>query len=326
MQCLRTRHKEKPFTVVLAAIGHHQTSRLLEQKLQEFNAPVVFTWTTRGAAAGVVLTTMKDVGSYADYHRLHTEGKLPALPEDGQLPNRHDRGCANPALPAAPTDTREVANQAARTVVGLALGQSVTFLQMWTHKPHGRFPGLAWLVRRLQEIDTETARRPVPEEFEVKRVELTYPCTLEIEKCMRHQSNFETGGVLFGRVTEGVVRVETVTGPGPQALRTTSTFAMDDSYAQGWLDAMYKLAPQQEYLGEWHSHPGASLKPSLVDERSALILTNAQGTHIDVPVLLICKLSASGDFEGKAFALQPSSNLQEVELLVLKEIVTDLSR
>ena len=84
-----------------------------------------------------------------------------------------------------------------------------------------------------------------------------------ISRCIHDYPNIETGGQLFGFVTEyGAPVVCYAIGPGPRANHQSTQFNQDTEYLQNTyneLNRRYGL----RYIGEWHSHHQLGLaKPS----------------------------------------------------------------
>ena len=97
-----------------------------------------------------------------------------------------------------------------------------------------------------RQRDDET--RPAPRAI-IYRSEFDY-----ISKCIRDYPDIETGGQLFGFITEyGVPVVCYVIGPGPRANHQPTFFNQDTAYLQTTyteLNRRYGL----RFIGEWHSH------------------------------------------------------------------------
>lgn len=75
-----------------------------------------------------------------------------------------------------------------------------------------------------------------------------------ISRCIQDYPHIETGGQLFGFVTEtGEPVVCYALGPGPRANHQVTFFNQDETYLEhiyGMLNRIYGL----RYIGEWHSH------------------------------------------------------------------------
>ncbi len=78
----------------------------------------------------------------------------------------------------------------------------------------------------------------------------------------------ETGGILVGRRTGASVEVIAASGPGPNAVRSPTGFTRDGAFCQAFLDDAVRRNAGVDYVGEWHSHPGADSEPSPRDTKS----------------------------------------------------------
>lgn len=74
------------------------------------------------------------------------------------------------------------------------------------------------------------------------------------------------GGILLGVDPLGGAPIEvTVAGdPGPAALRTPHRFVRDRDHAERLADAAYRQGGST-WVGEWHTHPTGSPRPSPTD-------------------------------------------------------------
>ncbi|WP_425560561.1 Mov34/MPN/PAD-1 family protein [Microbacterium natoriense] len=73
----------------------------------------------------------------------------------------------------------------------------------------------------------------------------------------------ETGGILLGSASsdDSEVFVQHAGGPGPDALRAPTRFDRDLHYAQRLADHAWHVDGSQ-WIGEWHTHPTGSMRPS----------------------------------------------------------------
>lgn len=87
-----------------------------------------------------------------------------------------------------------------------------------------------------------------------------------ISRCIQDYPNIETGGQLFGFLTEyGAPVVCYAIGPGPQANHQPTFFNQDEVYLQETYNKVNKGFGLR-YIGEWHSHHQLGLaKPSGYD-------------------------------------------------------------
>ena len=104
----------------------------------------------------------------------------------------------------------------------------------------------------------------------------------------------EIGGVLFGeQIREGEFRLLDATKQSSWG-STSATFTRHGVGARKEVLALHERYggnPERfNYLGEWHSHPNAPVRPSLQDEFTMRKLLVDQGKAVNFLVLLIVKL------------------------------------
>lgn len=99
----------------------------------------------------------------------------------------------------------------------------------------------------------------------------------------------ETGGILLGyRTDENDLVVTEATGPGPGARHRRNSFEPDTAYCQARMTAAYeRTGGAISYLGEWHTHPHGSTRPSRQDLRSMLALADDPSVRQPEPLLWI---------------------------------------
>lgn len=109
----------------------------------------------------------------------------------------------------------------------------------------------------LQQVSSVDEKKPAPYAI-IYQSEFDY-----ISRCILDYPNIETGGQLFGFLTEfGVPVVCYALGPGPRANHQTAFFNQDTNYLQMVYDEINQRYGLR-YIGEWHSHHQLGLaKPS----------------------------------------------------------------
>lgn len=81
----------------------------------------------------------------------------------------------------------------------------------------------------------------------------------------RSDDGLETGGALFGvDRADGVLELRHATDAGPNAVRRRDYFLRDLAYTEREADRLFAL-DGSEWVGEWHTHLGAALIPSVLD-------------------------------------------------------------
>jgi integrative and conjugative element protein (TIGR02256 family) len=108
----------------------------------------------------------------------------------------------------------------------------------------------------------------------------------------------ETGGVLLGW-TAGDQRdivARRAIGPGPRAKHRPTRFSPDTRWQRVEIAEEYERSGRiLTYIGDWHSHPGGSERPSTRDWRTARRIARSRGARATKPVILILR-GAKGDW------------------------------
>ncbi len=101
--------------------------------------------------------------------------------------------------------------------------------------------------------------------------------------------NLETGGILIGyEVDPKTVSITRVSPPGPGAVHRRYFFSRDTRFLQRYLDQFHdQSGGREDYVGEWHVHPGLDAPPSYVDRRALWRIARRNNYAPTNPVLLI---------------------------------------
>lgn len=98
--------------------------------------------------------------------------------------------------------------------------------------------------------------------------------------------NNETGGILIGKYLDrNNAMIIEITGPPKDSNRTMSTFKSGINGLIKLLDYRWNLG--QYYIGEWHSHPNSSPRPSKTDDTQMKKLAMDKSLKCPEPILLI---------------------------------------
>lgn len=107
----------------------------------------------------------------------------------------------------------------------------------------------------------------------------------------------ETGGILVGRLLNGCAEIIHAVGPGPNAFHSPNGFRRDGAYTQEQLDILFAASGgQEDYLGEWHSHP-APVAPSTRDRESLSWISHNPDYACPSPLLLIYQREKRGNWK-----------------------------
>lgn len=80
------------------------------------------------------------------------------------------------------------------------------------------------------------------------------------------ENSTEAGGQLFGKIADGNVVVSHATGPNKRDGRSFALFVPKRSHEQGDINRLFKKG--FHYIGDWHTHPQRSPRPSSLDLKS----------------------------------------------------------
>ena len=98
----------------------------------------------------------------------------------------------------------------------------------------------------------------------------------------------ETGGGLFGYEAGDDLVIHHALPPGPRAQHRRTRFIPNSEDTQDDIDRIFESSlGALSYLGEWHSHPRGSSKPSRVDQQGAARVAGGPETDVASPVVLI---------------------------------------
>lgn len=82
------------------------------------------------------------------------------------------------------------------------------------------------------------------------------------------------------------VVITQVIGPGPASSRSTVSFEPDADYQQREIDRIYLDSGRvHSYLGDWHSHPQPSPRPSARDRRTLRAIANTREARAPNPIM-----------------------------------------
>jgi integrative and conjugative element protein (TIGR02256 family) len=122
---------------------------------------------------------------------------------------------------------------------------------------------IAWVHRRVSEQLVNEAERAFP---------------------------FETGGVLMGYWAKEYLEVVIthIIGPGQDAKHSASGFVPDYSFQDAEIERVYEESHRlSTYLGDWHTHPLASCRPSFKDKRTLHRIAMCSDARCAVPLMVI---------------------------------------
>lgn len=98
----------------------------------------------------------------------------------------------------------------------------------------------------------------------------------------------ETGGALLGWRDGTDSVVARVLGPGPKAVHRRHSFEPDGEWQNRRGAAIYRASGRTiAYLGDWHTHPLGSPRPSKQDKDTALLIADDADFRTPTPLYAI---------------------------------------
>lgn len=139
-----------------------------------------------------------------------------------------------------------------------------------------------------------------------RKAEVLVPASIvrEMEADADRHVPDETGGVLLGyaaRTDAMRIQVTDQIGPGPNAVHRRNFYCPDSEWQAQEIAAVYVDSGRiSTYLGDWHSHPGGSRRPSRLDRATARRIALCEQARAPHPVMLILHGEA-GDWRLAAY-------------------------
>lgn len=98
----------------------------------------------------------------------------------------------------------------------------------------------------------------------------------------------ETGGMLLGYWQGDIVVVTCASGPGSAAQRGRTWFRPDQDWQTEYLARIYAASGRTiTYLGDWHTHPGGTAKPSRTDRKTMRAVRREPAARQPRPLMAI---------------------------------------
>jgi len=101
-------------------------------------------------------------------------------------------------------------------------------------------------------------------------------------------SGMETGGIILGRYSDDLkcAEISRVLGPASDSSSGRTWFIRGIRGLNRLLHMLWTLR-KDYYLGEWHYHPNASPKPSLIDIAQLKVIARSESYNCPEPILII---------------------------------------
>lgn len=105
----------------------------------------------------------------------------------------------------------------------------------------------------------------------------------------------ETGGKIFGTYFGNMAVIGEITGPSNDSIHEPYGFEMGTEGVQELIDKNYEQG--MRYIGDWHSHPNNSPKPSQIDDNQMIDFSLDANVNCAEPVLIIVGGLPDREFE-----------------------------
>jgi integrative and conjugative element protein (TIGR02256 family) len=236
--------------------------------------------------------------------------------------------CGNPVLAGSAVDLRFVAALTTRCALDYLEGIDTPNVLLWTqedlttlHPNLNRLSTFQQVIAPLVDCIVCGARRAV-------RIRLSADAEATIRRLAGAKFDRETGGILIGRTDrDGSIDVLMATDAGPAAVETRTLFERDIDFVRQELAlAAERLGHDIDYVGEWHSHVDASLRPSARDIESMTGIASSHNYLTREPIMIIARVDSKARkvtaLEATCFpmghphfaiALLPGSNDKEID-------------
>jgi integrative and conjugative element protein (TIGR02256 family) len=207
-------------------------------------------------------------------------------PAEGEIIARE---CGQAVLAGSAVDLRFAADLTARAALD-ELGSGVEWNNLvWVLEPwDGASSPLDVPYGVLRHSFAPHPRCPVCQTPRIHTIHFAAGVPAQLQSWAETKSPAETGGVLIGYEDAGTVYVVEATDAGPHATELPTRFLYDDEYVNERLaEALARLGDRGQYVGEWHSHPEATPRPSDLDRRSFASLAEGPLVPTNEPALFI---------------------------------------
>jgi integrative and conjugative element protein (TIGR02256 family) len=151
-----------------------------------------------------------------------------------------------------------------------------------------KMSGLDFQLNTFRRAVSRRVHIAVPD-MEFDEVILLPHCLSVIRTESRKAPRIETGGPLVGYIAEkGALIVTDAAGPGPRAKLERYSVTIDGRHAQKFCDKCHAGSDGRiDYVGDWHKHPGLSLRPSTHDVSAIKTMAEFEHSPTKHPISLI---------------------------------------
>jgi integrative and conjugative element protein (TIGR02256 family) len=283
-------------TAILSTIADDTVELALNRTATARGVTVYYLRALRSGSAGRLLRVRPGLDAclecIAHYHADGDRRALAIPPQDNEVIARE---CGQPVLAASAADLAIVGGLGVRQLLHELAGSGANNQWVWTSE------GIQEVESLRHAYSSATASLPPHDRCGICAVgvpgRVRVPKSLRafiVEQARRHAPN-ETGGILVGRRMGDVIEISLVSDAGPNAVSQLARFERDGPHCQAFLEAAARETPGVDYVGEWHSHPGSSARPSGRDTASFREIADDTDYLTTAPVLIIVAPSATDE-------------------------------
>lgn len=277
-------------SISISSIADDNVEGFINQQLVITNKLAFYVRALRGGKVARIFRVIPGKDACFNCLSLYRkEGKdFIEIPEDPEYPTLKNE-CSNPIRPASAADLKLISSIASRIVIDhIQHGETEVNHWIWTSEKS--------LDERLQEPNQLYAHSFKPHLSctycnHDNKISVSIPdsCISFMQDLVSKNPLIETGGVLAGYLIEkGNIFITDVSGPGPNAIQSSTKFEKDTPYCQSFLDKLYEERQQKTiYVGEWHSHPSENNHPSGTDIRSLSEIAVQKNYLTNCPAMII---------------------------------------
>jgi len=150
----------------------------------------------------------------------------------------------------------------------------------------------------------------------VKRIVLTETARNQMMAFISSCPKVETGGICLGRCEqEGEYRIESVTGPGPQARQSPASIDFDHEHLQAEQDRLLDAYPGLRFLGDWHYHTRGECVPSARDLASLRQLAHDPDFMLGQAAIILVVTVRWKKLKARCYSLGDDGRASELSLL-----------
>tara|TARA_R110002050_G_scaffold192314_2_gene327259 strand:+ start:4100 stop:4561 length:462 start_codon:yes stop_codon:yes gene_type:complete len=104
-------------------------------------------------------------------------------------------------------------------------------------------------------------------EIEKKKIIISDTVLSNLKKFIQNEYyKHEAGGIILGQIKSNEIYILDITTPNKSDASSKYSFTRGITMAQKKINSLFKLSNSKTiYLGEWHTHPENSPKPSSID-------------------------------------------------------------